>query len=499
MTCKRFSTALLIAAAIWSFVSRPALAAPAAYFTVNLVSGASAADARSVADYFRDFGLSVDVRGGILFVAGNSSGVAAAGNTSFASYEVGGIPFERAVQPPTFPRAIASKILATTLAGGPPSEHATAVVQPDLDVLPAGGFTPAGLATFYDASSLYAGGTNGAGFNIAVVACDGFKQTDISAFEAMMGLPANSPTVVAVDGGSTAVSVVTALDAENLIGAAPGAGIYVYEAPSSKGVNLTCSLSEIADAMAAIAADMPTHHFVSVSVEYGGTEDYYVHTSSQSIMTATGADIATIVNDGGTVFVASGTNGAGPPNIQRLSGGEFTVFYPASDPKAVAVGGTAAIPVSPTNLTRASELGWGFSGGGVSGVFAIPGFQKGLSGLGSTTMRDVPDVALDASANTQVAIYVGGMAGLESGTNIGADYWSGWLALADQARGAASKAPLTNVAAKIYAARKVAGALIPITKGCNSYYCAGTKAYNNVTGIGVPDVKNLVNYLVGLP
>jgi subtilase family serine protease len=466
------------------------------YFTVNLRHGTSAYDTQAVARYFSSFGLTARVRHGILFVHGPEAQVAAAGHTTLA-----GGAFDQAAHPPTFPREIGAHVLATTLGGGPGGARAGGAPHSDLYLLPKYGFTPAGLAQFYHAQPLYTAGTNGTGENVALLGCSSFSQSDLSAFESLMGLPNNVPTIVAVDGGSTFAAAPTTIDVENVVAAAPGAGVVVYVAPyctSPSCPALTCSLAEEADQFAAVAADMPTHHFAAVSVAYGASEDFYAAKGDSGDMTATDADIQSIVADGGTVFAASGVWGAGPPSAEVLSAGEFTAFYPASDPHAIGVGGTAAIP-QPSSFNRQAELGWGGSGGAVSSVYAITSFQKAAKGVASKTMRNVPDVAYVGSANMPVAGYYSGKELSASGTNAGADYWAGFIALADQARVAAGKSPLTNVAKHLYAARKVAGTFVAVTQGCNGYYCAGEPEYNNVTGLGVPDVAHLVNYLKGLP
>jgi hypothetical protein len=43
------------------------------------------------------------------------------------------------------------------------------------------------------------------------------------------------------------------------------------------------------------------------------------------------------------------------------------------------------------------------------------------------------------------------------------------------------------------------GHFVKVTKVCNDYYCASAKEYDNVTGLGVPDVAKIVNALVALP
>jgi hypothetical protein len=87
----------------------------------------------------------------------------------------------------------------------------------------------------------------------------------------------------------------------------------------------------------------------------------------------------------------------------------------------------------------------------------------------------------------------------DGGTFLGTDAWGGFLALVDQVRKNAGKAPLTNVQANLYAAARGGGNFVKITRGCNDYYCAGPKLYDNITGLGVPDVAKLVAWLSALP
>src|SRR6202023_2248839 len=89
---------------------------------------------------------------------------------------------------------------------------------------------------------------------------------------------------------------------------------------------------------------------------------------------------------GQSFFQASGDDGAygsGP-------------FPPADDPFVTAVGGTSLVTSRPTGAW-VSESTWVGSGGGVSANYAIPSWQHGMdmsANGGSSTMRNVPDVAV---------------------------------------------------------------------------------------------------------
>ena len=67
---------------------------------------------------------------------------------------------------------------------------------PDLTNGTAFYLAPADFATIYNTVPLYAGGIDGTGSSIAVVARSNVRLADLQAFRSMMGLTANSPTVI---------------------------------------------------------------------------------------------------------------------------------------------------------------------------------------------------------------------------------------------------------------------------------------------------------------
>ena len=99
---------------------------------------------------------------------------------------------------------------------------------------------------------------------------------------------------------------------------------------------------------------------------------------------------------GQTFFAASGDDGAFQSSISPY-------FYPAESQFVTAVGGTH-LTTTGAGGSWSSEVAWnseGYgSGGGISpDQIAIPSWQSGLansSNGGSTTLRNVPDVAMEA-------------------------------------------------------------------------------------------------------
>jgi subtilase family serine protease len=215
-----------------------------------------------------------------------------------------------------------------------------------------------------------------------------------------------------------------------------------------------------------------------------------------------------------TVTAASGDAGAASDPLPGTAPVR-EVSLPASDPLVLAVGGTS---LTADHVTGAyiSETAWNTlpglagqessaSGGGFSHLFARPGYQAGVAGVGIT--RGVPDVAADASARTGLAIAIveGGRKYAlteATGTSAGPPLWAGLVALANQSAGCA----LGFVNPGIYRIARSARyhqAFHNVTTGNNTVRLpAGTiqgypaaPGWDPVTGWGTPDAQVLVPLL----
>src|SRR5208282_1537535 len=159
---------------------------------------------------------------------------------------------------------------------------------------------------------------------------------------------------------------------------------------------------------------------------------------------------------GQSFFQGSGDSGAFPGAIDE----------PADDPYLTIVGGTSLATTGPEGswvsetvwVTPASNDGFGdvtpeeASGGGVSLAYDIPAWQQGISmtaNQGSTTMRNLPDVALVAN-NVDVVWgndYLGGLLGSAidlptAGTSLATPLWAGFMALVNQQAAANGQPPI---------------------------------------------------------
>jgi kumamolisin len=220
-----------------------------------------------------------------------------------------------------------------------------------------------------------------------------------------------------------------------------------------------------------------------VSISWGGPESMW---SAQSV-NAFNDVLQSAAALGVTICVASGDSGssdaAGDPGDQ--------VDFPASSPYVLACGGTH-LSASAQGITN--EVVWndgaqgGASGGGVSTVFALPVWQKGLEvsrtgGSGGTgaalSMRGVPDVAGDASPATGYDVLIDGEETVVGGTSAVAPLWAALIARINAAAGRASG----FVNPKLYAAKS---ACRDITEGNNGSFAA-SPGWDACTGLGSPD------------
>lgn len=247
---------------------------------------------------------------------------------------------------------------------------------------------------------------------------------------------------------------------------------------------------------------------------------------------------AVLAAAGITVFVASGDHGAKANFVNGINpiggtryfdpNGELAPDYPASDPYVTSVGGTAVGFVGYVGdvfTFPVTEGGWclpftddmanynfAASTGGLSVFFQRPSWQRGVY-LPAGTMRCVPDVAAIASSYPAAYAYYsynGGAEHVFGGTSMSAPVWAGICALLNQARAKAGLSPLGLLGPHIYPLMGTS-AFNPQTSGSqnaqifpnfstftstanNGTYGMGA-GYNMVTGLGSPNVANLVQAL----
>ena len=332
---------------------------------------------------------------------------------------------------------------------------------------------------------------------------------DVAGFDSRFGLPPARIQVITTLAGSSAspwlASVEEAEDTELIHAVAPDAAIVELLVDPADVSTPAKFAATWATAVRTAARDGAVISQSGIGQDFNLGEGSW--TSAEAATMNSALRYAAARHD--TVVVASGDEGA-------LGNGSTApvrqIILPTSDPLVLAAGGTS-LTANPVTGAYISETAWNdppnggpsASGGGFSHLFARPGYQDGVPGIGA--MRGVPDVAADASSGTGMAIAVSAPGGGyeffgAGGTSAAAPFWAGLIALADQEAGH----PLGFVNPAIY--RIARGpqyhkAFHDITTGDNTVvrngvtvtgYQAGP-GWDPVTGWGTPDAQVLIPLL----
>ncbi len=139
------------------------------------------------------------------------------------------------------------------------------------------------------------------------------------------------------------------------------------------------------------------------------------------------------------------------------------------------------------------------TGGGVSSLFDRPDWQRGVAPDQDPGKRLTPDVAAVADPFTGVRIVLNQQEVVGGGTSQSAPIWAGMAAVMNQYLISNGGRALGDLNPVLY--RIARGAPLPgfrdITLGGNAVADAGP-GYDMVTGLGTPDVDNLVRNILVL-
>ncbi len=204
--------------------------------------------------------------------------------------------------------------------------------------------------------------------------------------------------------------------------------------------------------------------------------------------------------DGITHFTASGDNGATDYIDMQASklATVPTTSFPADSPWITSVGGTTLKRIG----TTINETAWDRSGGGFSRFYQAPDYQQALAKDQQNLFqnrRGVPDVAADGDPFTGLAVYQDGNWNLGGGTSASAPIWAAIIAIGDQMAGR-SLGFINPALYKLASTDAYKRDFRSITSGNNTSgsvkgYAAGP-GWNAVTGLGTPDVENLLPDLI---
>lgn len=391
--------------------------------------------------------------------------------------------------------------------------HPRIHLLPKGEAMPKGGsyHDPKGGTLYMGADFIHAYASNvtadGSGQVVGLFEYDGFTPADITAYEETNNMPLipvqqvllGSVTQNNPNNGDGEPS----LDIEMAIAMAPGLEKVVFY----NGSDIDGILTEMADPTQGETRPRQLSSSWGSDVD-GGTSNCFARLAAQ----------------GQSYFYASGDSSALPVDPNG-PGGTYTNGASAADlePYMTQVGGTA-LSMTGAGVAWQSEVVWGASGpnphgspdfsgssGGIQTTIPIPDYQKpvNMSAVGgSTTQRNVPDVAmpgiyvLDIFTDTNgVQNYAGVV-----GTSAAAPLWAGFAARANQQAKEQGKPYIGFINPALYSialSQAYTNCFHDITNGNNTwsnsptaYYAA--PGYDLCTGWGSPTGAALINALVGL-
>ena len=359
-----------------------------------------------------------------------------------------------------------------------------------------GSISQADIKKNYGFNPLYAKGLSGKGQHIAIATYDGFHLDDVNGFFKQSNIsPAPKVDVVSFNGVAPInedSAVETQLDTEFSGMIAPGAQIHVFASSQNSDAGELALFTSILD----------DNRAKVVNYSWGTCENNVTPAHKSDMDKVYARAVAQGVN----IMVASGDSGAsGCQNSTKKVAG-----WPATEPYAVAVGGTSYALNSAGKL---SETAWsgsgsaGGSGGGISKLYALPSYQNNFQSPYSK--RSIPDVAFNANPSTGQLVWTSCQADPTTGackhgtahwmniggTSMAAPQWSGFMALVNESRASAGKAALGFLNPIIYGVTASVRASVfhDVTSGNNGYK-AGS-GWDAVTGWGSMQADAMLAYL----
>jgi subtilase family serine protease len=369
-------------------------------------------------------------------------------------------------------------------------------------------YLPGQLQQAYDLPRLYQQGITGRGQTIVIVDSFGSPSVahDLSVFDQATGLqpppslkviqPAGKVPPYRPDASREGWAGETDMDVQYAHAVAPGASIVVVETPTAENEGTT-GFPQIVTAEEFVIG----HHLGGViSQSFSATEQTFP--SRQSLLRLRGAYLDAAAK-GVTVLAASGDSGATDLEYNQVTYYLHPVTsWPDSDPLVTGVGGiqlhlnaAGADVAAPTvwNDTyneAANEFVDGnrgpnplAGGGGLSVMFARPGFQDGVRSVVGGS-RGVPDISMSGACDGSVDSYqsfAGQAAGWypTCGTSEATPEFAGVVALADQVAG--HSLGVINPYLYQLSARRAPG-IVDVTSGNNTVSVRQGGAVHTVRG-----------------
>gem|GEM_PF-987463 len=357
-------------------------------------------------------------------------------------------------------------------------------------------YTPTNILDAYNFGS-YA---SGSGETIAIVDAygDPTLSSDLSTFDTDFSLAAPSLNTYQPDGAPTTTNsdwaIETALDVEWAHAEAPAATIDLIIVPTANNQQMLDGVAYAVNDLSGVAA---------LSMSWGGTESNYTSAYGSCTYASTvyssclaAYDAAYAAADGKSILPLAATGDWGAYNT-NATGSSPVVQFPASSPDVLAVGGTT-LTMNAGGTSYVSETAWscgnpcssGGTGGGYSTLETEPSYQSSASISDSGGGRGTPDVAFDADPGTGVYVEENGALYDVGGTSFATPSWA--AIEADTLAAGGPSMTWSHVYSVYSSSTLYPDDFHDVTSGNNAYYNAGT-GWDPTTGIGTPDVTNLIH------
>ncbi|MDB5027906.1 MAG: peptidase, partial [Candidatus Eremiobacteraeota bacterium] len=359
--------------------------------------GPTPAEVQSVVSYLQSQGLSgIETSAQLVSATGTAAQIAKAFNTTLQAFTLDGKAVYVNTQPAFVPASlggVVSAVLglnnAASMSLRPQVNCLKGVVAPTGQCVPR--FESQSVQAYYDAGAT----SSGAGTTVAVIAEGDVSGTvsDLRYAESKQSLPSVPVTVVTVGlpSSDTAGVVEWDLDSQSATGMAPNVkALYIYTTTSLTDSDIANAYSKW---VSQNVAQLGNSSFgeCEFSAFLDGSMKVDDHLFMQGA--AQGQTMFASTGDTGSSCALAPTNGvpgSGPPMVS----------FPATSPYVVGVGGTSA--VANADSSYVGEAAWNGGGGGSSLFENSTSWQQATlptsTGLASTNLRGLPDIAMAADA-----------------------------------------------------------------------------------------------------
>jgi subtilase family serine protease len=343
---------------------------------------------------------------------------------------------------------------------------------------PDGGYAPPALTAGLDFPVRH--GYDGRGVKVADVIDGAPLEADIQTFVHQFGIRRSGPptVVVPVDGGSGPDQDLADIDAEWIVGVAPGVQLYAYDMSAFSDLTFVDALNQV------VTDDIVD--VVNTSLSRCESDTVVLAIAIQPILeqgAAQGQSFETVS--------FGGVNACGIPDI-------LFPLVPADSPDELDVAGSNVIEDAQGEIV--AQTGMPGSGGGISAVVPVFPEQQKVRGV-DPSGRNVPDISLVSEVNgSGSSLYIeGGWNNSFVGVFVNNAPMAGLLAeyqqMARHRLGAVDRTLYT-----MFAKRGYDPSLIDIRSGCNGMYLGAAvcakRGYDLTSGVGsISDAYRLGRWL----